>query len=97
MAQGSPACRPSTTTAIGFSTWAFALARMSAGRAGMLTYLISPTAIGISWVVLGEAPAGLAILGGLLCVAGVVVARSAGMRLPAGLRRSSAGEPAKSV
>lgn len=65
-------------TAIGFSTWAFALARMTAGRAATLSYLESPTAILISWLVLGEAPAALAIGGGALCVVGVMVARSRG-------------------
>jgi drug/metabolite transporter (DMT)-like permease len=63
-------------TSIGFSTWAFALARMTAGRAGTLSYLVSPTAIVISWLVLGATPALLAIAGGALCVIGVVVARS---------------------
>jgi drug/metabolite transporter (DMT)-like permease len=65
-------------TSIGFSTWAFALARMTAGRAGTLSYLVSPTAIVISWLVLGATPALLAIAGGALCVIGVVVARSNG-------------------
>ena len=65
-------------TAIGFSTWAFALARMTAGRAATLSYLESPTAILISWLILGEAPAALAIVGGALCVVGVMVARSGG-------------------
>jgi drug/metabolite transporter (DMT)-like permease len=63
-------------TSIGFTTWAFALGRMSAGRAGTLSYLVSPTAILISWLLLGETPAALAILGGALCVLGVIVARS---------------------
>ena len=74
-------------TSIGFTTWAYALARMSAGRAGATTYLIPPTAIVISALLLGEVPPAVAILGGLLCVAGVVVARSAGLPLPAVLRR----------
>ncbi len=43
-------------TSIGFTTWAYALARMSAGRAGAMTYLIPPTAIVISWLLLGETP-----------------------------------------
>ncbi len=76
-------------TSIGFTTWAYALARMSAGRAGAMTYLIPPTAIVISWLLLGETPPGVAILGGLLCIAGVVVARSSGLRVPTPLRRRS--------
>ena len=76
-------------TSIGFTTWAYALARMSAGRAGAMTYLIPPTAILISWVLLAETPPVIALFGGLLCVGGVVVARTPGIRVPAVLRRSS--------
>lgn len=76
-------------TSIGFTTWAYALARMSAGRAGAMTYLIPPTAIIISWLLLGETPPVVAILGGLLCIAGVVVARSSSLRVSTPLRRRS--------
>lgn len=74
-------------TAIGFTTWAYALSRMSAGRAGAMTYLIPPTVIVISWFVLGETPLALAVVGGALCIGGVVVARSGWSWLPATLRR----------
>jgi drug/metabolite transporter (DMT)-like permease len=67
-------------TAIGFSLWAYALARTSSGRLGATTYLVPPVAIAIGWLMLGEAPPGLALLGGVLCLAGVAVTR--GMRLP---------------
>jgi len=77
-------------TSIGFTTWAYALARMSAGRAGAMTYLIPPTAIVISWLLLGETPPVIAILGGLLCIAGVIVARSSALRVPAWSRRGRA-------
>jgi drug/metabolite transporter (DMT)-like permease len=77
-------------TAIGFTTWAYALSRMSAGRAGAVTYLIPPTAIVISWVVLGESPLALAIVGGALCIGGVVVARSGRLALPAAWRQRGA-------
>jgi drug/metabolite transporter (DMT)-like permease len=62
-------------TAIGFMAWAFALARTSAGRLGATTYLVPPIAIVLSWSLLGEAPTLLAVLGGAVCVAGVVLAR----------------------
>lgn len=74
-------------TSIGFTTWAYALSRMPAGRAGALTYLIAPTAILISWLVLAETPPPIALVGGLLCIAGVVVARSRGMPSPILRRR----------
>lgn len=79
-------------TSVGFTTWAFALGRMTAGRAGTLSYLISPTVIAISWLVLGETPAGLAVLGGGLCVAGVIVARWGLPRLRARTESPSPGE-----
>ncbi len=62
-------------TAVGFSTWAYALARTSAGRLGATTYLVPPIAIVLGWVLLGETPPALALPGGLLCLLGVLVAR----------------------
>lgn len=62
-------------TAIGFMTWAYALARTSAGRLAATTYLIPAIAILIGWALLGEAPPALAFLGGTICLVGVAVAR----------------------
>jgi drug/metabolite transporter (DMT)-like permease len=62
-------------TAIAFTSWAYALARTSAGRMGSTTYLIPPIAIVMGWAVLGETPAMIAILGGALCLGGVALAR----------------------
>lgn len=75
-------------TAIGFTTWAYALARASAGRTAAVTYLMSPLTIGLSWLLLAELPTLLAIVGGAICVAGVALARSKSLpRLPeSGLR-----------
>ncbi|MCV0403028.1 MAG: DMT family transporter [Chloroflexi bacterium] len=63
-------------TAIAFTTWAFALNRTSAGRLGSTTYLVSPIAILMAWLLLTEVPPALALLGGVLAIGGVVVARS---------------------
>jgi drug/metabolite transporter (DMT)-like permease len=65
-------------TAIAFTTWAFALNRTSAGRLGSTTYLVPPVAIGLAWLMLAEVPPALALLGGALCIGGVIVARSRG-------------------
>jgi drug/metabolite transporter (DMT)-like permease len=62
-------------TAIGFTTWAYALRRTTAGRMGATLYLVPPIAVLLGWAVLGEAPPALALAGGALCLAGVVVAR----------------------
>jgi drug/metabolite transporter (DMT)-like permease len=62
-------------TAIGFSTWAYALARTDAGKLGATTYLVPPIAVLLGWAVLGEVPPLIALPGGLLCLAGVGLAR----------------------
>jgi len=75
-------------TAVAFTTWAFALSRSSAGRLGSTTYLVPPVAIVMAWIILGEVPPALAIIGGVLCIGGVIVARNrGGLRLPV-LRRA---------
>lgn len=63
-------------TALGFSTWAFALRRTDAGRLAATTYLVPPISILLGWLWLGESPASLAYLGGALCLAGVALTRS---------------------
>ena len=45
------------------------------GRMGSTTYLVTPIAILLGWLLLGETPPALALLGGALCLAGVAVAR----------------------
>ncbi|GAB3828014.1 DMT family transporter [Kribbella italica] len=62
-------------TALGFTTWAFALRRSTAGRMGVTVYAVPVVAIGLGWLFLAETPAGLAIAGGALCLAGVAVSR----------------------
>jgi drug/metabolite transporter (DMT)-like permease len=69
-------------TAIGFTTWAFALRRTPAGRLGSMTYLVPPVAILLGWILLGETPAPLAVVGGALCIAGVAIARTTRALLP---------------
>jgi drug/metabolite transporter (DMT)-like permease len=67
-------------TAIGFVTWAYALARTDAGRLAATTYLVPAIAILIGWALLGETPPSLAFLGGAVCLVGVVVARRPALR-----------------
>ena len=62
-------------TALAFTTWAYALARSSAGRLGASTYLVPPVAILLAWALLGETPALLAFLGGGICLLGVYLSR----------------------
>jgi drug/metabolite transporter (DMT)-like permease len=63
-------------TAVAFTTWAYALGHTAAGRLGSLTYLAPAIAIVIGWLLLGEAPAPAAFLGGSIAIGGVIVARS---------------------
>jgi drug/metabolite transporter (DMT)-like permease len=62
-------------TALAFSTWAYALARMDAGRLGVSTYLVPPVTILMSAALLGEVPPLLAIVGGAVCLVGVGLSR----------------------
>ena len=73
-------------TAIGFTTWAYALARTSAGKMGATTYLVPAITVLMAWAVLGQVPSRLAIVGGALCLAGVALAR----RRPPGPHRALA-------
>jgi len=69
-------------TALAFSTWAYALSRTSAGRLGVTTYVVPPISIGLGWLLLGEVPAVLAVVGGLLSLVGVAIARRPSRLLP---------------
>jgi drug/metabolite transporter (DMT)-like permease len=65
-------------TACAFSTWAYALARMDAGRLGVSTYIVPPITIVLSAVLLSEAPPVLAVVGGVICLVGVAISRRRG-------------------
>jgi drug/metabolite transporter (DMT)-like permease len=62
-------------TAIGFTTWAYALARGDAARLGALAYLAPPISIVLAWPALGETPPPLALAGGATSLAGVAISR----------------------
>lgn len=62
-------------TALGFTTWAFALRRTTAGRMGVTVYAVPVVAIALGWLFLGETPALLTLAGGALCLTGVAISR----------------------
>ncbi|SFF31478.1 DMT family transporter [Blastococcus tunisiensis] len=62
-------------TAVAFSTWAYALRRMDAGRLGVTTYLVPPLVILLGWLLLAEVPPALALVGGAVCLVGVALSR----------------------
>ncbi|MEV7414791.1 DMT family transporter [Streptomyces sp. NPDC089919] len=62
-------------TALAFTTWTYALARMPAAKLGSTTYAVPAVVVLLSWVLLAEVPAWLTLFGGLLCLAGVALSR----------------------
>ncbi|MEV0144667.1 MULTISPECIES: DMT family transporter [unclassified Nonomuraea] len=70
-------------TALAFTTWAFALARTTAGKMGATTYVVPMLVVLMSWVALGEVPGIITLAGGALCLAGVAVSRRTGSRAAA--------------
>jgi drug/metabolite transporter (DMT)-like permease len=62
-------------TAIGFSTWAYALHRMDAGRLSATTYASPAVSVVLSWLLLNEVPTGYGLLGGSICLLGVAISR----------------------
>jgi drug/metabolite transporter (DMT)-like permease len=81
-------------TALAFTTWAYALARTTAGRMGATTYAVPALVVLMSWLLLGEVPGPLTLVGGALCLAGVAVSRSRG-RAARAAAASPRPEPAR--
>ncbi|MFG2335217.1 DMT family transporter [Streptomyces yangpuensis] len=79
-------------TALAFTTWTYALARMPAGRLGATTYAVPAIVVLLSWALLAEVPGWLTLLGGALCLAGVAVSRYA-PRTPGNPRTPADGNP----
>lgn len=65
-------------TALAFSTWGYALARMPAGQLSVSSYLVPPVAILLGWLFLGEVPTAVAVVGGMVCLLGVALSRRRG-------------------
>jgi drug/metabolite transporter (DMT)-like permease len=62
-------------TAIAFTTWAYALALIDAGKLAATTYLVPGATILISWLVLSEIPTVWGLVGGAVCLVGVGLTR----------------------
>ncbi len=62
-------------TMLGFTTWAYALARTPSGKMGATTYAVPGLVVLMSWLTLGQVPRWLTMIGGVLCLAGVAVSR----------------------
>lgn len=62
-------------TAIAFTTWAYALSLIEAGKLAATTYLVPGTTILISWALLKEIPTIWGLVGGVICLVGVGLTR----------------------
>nr|WP_205741048.1 DMT family transporter [Haloactinopolyspora alba] len=62
-------------TAIGFSTWAYALKRTTAGRLTASTYAVPTVSVLLSWLILAEIPSAYGLVGGAVCLIGVAISR----------------------
>jgi drug/metabolite transporter (DMT)-like permease len=62
-------------TMLGFTTWAYALARTPSGKMGATTYAVPGLVVAMSWLFLGQVPRWLTLAGGVLCLTGVAVSR----------------------
>lgn len=62
-------------TAIAFILWAYVLQRSTAGAAASATLAVPAIVVLMSWLLLGELPTILGMVGGVLCLAGVAWSR----------------------
>src|SRR5690606_31242288 len=62
-------------TALAFTTWAYALSRMPAGRLGVTTYVVPAIVVALGFLFFQEIPTVLAIIGGVVCLVGVALSR----------------------
>ena len=58
-------------SALGFLTWAYAVARVDVTAAASTLYAVPPVAALVGWVALGEVPSPLTAVGGAIALAGV--------------------------
>lgn len=62
-------------TALAFTTWGYALARVPAGQLSISTYVVPALVVLLSFLVFAEIPPLLAIIGGVVCLVGVALSR----------------------
>jgi drug/metabolite transporter (DMT)-like permease len=79
-------------SALGFLTWAYAVARIDVTAAASTLYAVPPVAALVGWIALGEVPSAMTAVGGAIALTGVAItARS--RRPPASSRSPTAGAP----
>lgn len=75
-------------TAIAFTLYAHTLSHISVNSFAASTFLVPPLAIAMAWLVLDESPAPVALLGGAVCLAGVIFSRRHPRSHPPGPQRA---------
>jgi drug/metabolite transporter (DMT)-like permease len=58
--------------AIGYVLWSYALSRLPVARLMSFLYLVPAISIGLAWLLLGELPAKISLLGGAIALSGVI-------------------------
>ncbi|NLI01393.1 MAG: EamA family transporter [Chthonomonadales bacterium] len=69
--------------AVSYATWSYALSRLPATRVAGYTYTIPVIALAVAFVLLGETPGPLALLGGAVALGGVFLANAGRRSVPA--------------
>ena len=64
--------------ALAYASWAYALSRFPASKAGSFLYIGGPTTVVIAWLWLDEVPSLLSLIGGLVALTGVVIVNTWG-------------------
>jgi drug/metabolite transporter (DMT)-like permease len=83
-------------SALGFLTWAYAVARVDVSAAASTLYAVPPVAALVGWVALGEVPSALTAIGGAIALTGVAITMRSRTPAAARARRAlgaAAGRP----
>jgi drug/metabolite transporter (DMT)-like permease len=75
-------------SALGFLTWAYAVARVDVTAAASTLYAVPPVAALVGWIALGEVPSAMTAVGGAIALTGVAI--TARSRRPQAASRASA-------
>ncbi len=63
-------------SAVAYTTWAYALSKLSASKAASYLYLIPPLTFVIAWAFFGETPTALSVAGAAVTLAGVAAVQT---------------------
>ncbi len=64
-------------SALAYLTWSYAIQRLPVYRVSIFMYLVPPVAVVIAWLVIGEIPDPIMLVGGAMAIAGIGVVQFA--------------------